>query len=62
MKPEELLTTHCLPTTAHHARISRSPQVQLGHVCPTSVIRMAGNAMNCPSVGIMMYAAILGLS
>ena len=61
LTPFEMLSSHCIPTTDHHADLAGTPRLDLDKVRPSQVIKMSGNAMSLPCVGCMLLAILFGL-
>lgn len=56
-----MLASLGVPATKHHAEISNSPQLDLTGTSRSTRVRMAGNAMSVPTMGVMILAAVMGL-
>ena len=56
-----MMTSHCLPMTDQHSKKARAPKLIFTGVPTTHVAKMAGNAMNVPSIGCVLLACALSL-
>ncbi len=61
LSPVEMMSSHCIPTTSHHADLAGTPRVVLDNVLPSQVVKMSGNAMNLACVGCMLLSILFGL-
>ena len=61
LSPVEMMSSHCIPTTSHHADLAGTPRVNLDNVLESQVIKMSGNAMNLACLGSMLLAILFGL-
>lgn len=56
-----MLSSHVLPCTDEHAKRSGVPKLDITGVPSTALAKMAGNAMNVPTVGCIILACALSL-
>jgi len=59
LHPEEMLSSHVLPVRRDQAACAGAPKLVLKNVPVTSQVRMAGNCMNLPCLGVAMLYVIL---
>ena len=61
LTPEEMLTSHCIPTTGKRAKASGSPKLDTRGVETKALVKAAGNAMSVPCMGAFILACIMCL-
>ena len=59
MSPDELLSSHVVPVNGRQASSCGAPRLSTTKASDRSKVRMAGNAMNVPSVGAFLMAAMM---
>lgn len=61
LSPKEMLCSQVVPVTAGQAKRARAPRVKIDGLTPAHMTRMAGNAMNVPTIGLVLLAAVVCL-
>lgn len=59
LSPQEMISTHLVPTTANHARICGAPKLITDGATATQLVSCAGNAMNTACVGALVLACVM---
>ena len=56
-----MLSSLVLPVTSAQAKRAQAPKLDLSEISVSSKVRMAGNGMNVPTIGLILLFAVLSL-